>query len=315
MQIMTTVLLFVASCIGLVISGILLLKAITKISAFLRLSAFTTGFTILALSTSLPELFVGIYSAINNNPILSMGTIIGSNIADLTLVAGIAILATGGIKISRKHIKHDVILMIIISALPLILTKLGNQLSRIDGILLIIIFAVYWKHLLTKTKNHKLKEKISRIEAVLYTLLFVITITGLYFTAEKTVQYGIQLAAIINLPILFVGLFFLAIGTSLPELIFETTAMVKGLSEFALGDIVGSVVTNSTLVIGVTAIITPIESGKILFLTASGFMIVATVLFATFIDASNRLTKIEGISLILFYVLFVLVEFTIKGVV
>ena len=313
MQIITTLLLFLTSCAGLVISGTLLLKSITKISAFLRLSAFTTGFTILALSTSLPELFVGIYSAINNNPTLSMGTVIGSNIADLTLVAGIAILATGGIKIPRKHIKHDVILMIIISALPIILTKIGNQLSRIDGMLLLTIFIIYWKHLLTKQKNHKLTEKIPRIQVVLYTLLFVATITGLYFTAEKTVQYGTQLAMLINLPILFVGLFFLAIGTSLPELIFETTAMIKGLPEFALGDIVGSVVTNSTLVLGITAIITPIESGKILFLTASGFMIVATMLFATFIDASNKLTKIEGITLILFYILFTLVEFTIKG--
>jgi len=315
MQLLITLFLFLISCTGLAISGMLLLKSIIKISIFLRLSAFITGFTILAVSTSLPELFVGIASALNNNPLLSMGNIIGSNIADLTLVAGIAILATGGIKIPRRHIKHDVLLMIIISILPVALSILGNELSKIDGIILLVIFVVYWRHLLVKSKNHQLKNNIRRTEAVAYTLLFVISLVGLYFTAEATVKQGIILAQAIGLPMILVGLFFLAIGTSLPELIFETTAMVKGLPEFALGDIVGSVVTNSTLVLGITAIISPIQSGKVLFLTAAGFMILATIIFATFIDASNKLTKAEGITLILFYVLFTIVEFTIKGVI
>ena len=315
MSTLIVLLLFLVSCAVLVISGILLLKAIIKISAFLRLSAFITSFTILAIATSLPELFVGITSAINKNPTLGLGTVIGSNIADLTLVAGIAILFSGGIKIPRRHIKHDVLLMIGIAVLPIILSTIGNQLYAIDGAILLIIFIVYWRHLITKTKNHKLKENITKIASIGYTLLFVAALAGLYLSAENTVKYGTELSTILGIPLILTGLFFLAIGTSLPELILETTAMVKGLPEFALGDIVGSVVTNSTLVLGITAIIHPIENTGILFLTASGFMVLATILFATFIDANNKLTKAEGITLILFYVLFTIVEFVVKGVI
>ena len=315
MQLIITLSLFLLACISLAMAGFLLLKSITKISTFLRLSAFITGFTIIALSTSIPELFVGIAAAIDKTPVISLGTVIGSNIADLTLVAGIAILATGGIKIPRRHIKHDVILMILITLLPILLSVLGKQLSQLDGAVLVLTFIIYWCHLIKKTKNHELTESISRISVIGYTLLFVASIIILYIAAEYTVIYGTQFAIAMGLPALFVGLFFLAIGTSLPELIFETTAMVKGLSEFALGDIIGSVVTNSTLVIGITALIAPIDLQQILFLTAAGFMVVAAILFSTFIDANNKLTKAEGITLILFYILFTITEFTIKGVI
>lgn len=315
MYILNTLSLFLLSCIALAVAGFLLLKSVTKISIFLRLSAFITGFTIVALSTSLPELFIGIAAALDKTPVISLGTVIGSNISDLTLVAGIAILAAGGIKIPRRHIKHDVLFMILIMLFPIILSVIGKQLSRIDGAILIITFVIYWYHLIKKTKNHILSEPISRISVIGYTLLFVASIITLYIAADYTVFYGTQFGLAIGLPALFVGLFFLAIGTSLPELIFETSAMVKGLSEFAIGDIVGSVVTNATLVLGVTALITPIDLQKILFLTASGFMVVAAILFSTFIDASNKLTKAEGITLILFYVLFTITEFTLKGVI
>ncbi|MBI4141446.1 sodium:calcium antiporter [Candidatus Woesearchaeota archaeon] len=314
-QVILPIMFFLLSCAVLILSGFALLKSITKISVFLRLSAFTTGFTVVALSTSLPELFVGIASALKGTPVLSLGNVIGSNIANLTLVLGIAILATGGIKIPRRHLKHDVLLMVLISVLPVVLSSIGGVLSELDGAFLLIIFVFYWYHLLHKTKNHALEDRIQRLSVVGYTLLFVAAIVGLYLAAEQTVHYGIQLAAVIGLPTLFVGLFFLAIGTSLPELIFQTTAMVKGLSEFALGDIIGSVITNSTLVIGITAMIAPIPMQRILFLTASGFMILAAILFATFIDATNKLTKAEGITLIFFYILFTITEFTIKGVI
>ena len=109
-----TLILFLVSCLGLVISGGYLVKLIAKIASYLKLSEFVAAFIIMAFSTSIPELFVGINAAISGNPELSLGNVIGSNIADLTLVIGIAALLGKGIKPKNPHIKKDSLLMFLI---------------------------------------------------------------------------------------------------------------------------------------------------------------------------------------------------------
>jgi len=95
-------------CVVLAVSGSFLVKSLTKISKFLRLEEFSVGFIIMAIATSVPEIFVGISSAIAKNPSISLGNIIGSNIVDLTLVGGIIILLSSGrkIKIKSKEIRN-----------------------------------------------------------------------------------------------------------------------------------------------------------------------------------------------------------------
>src|SRR3989338_916917 len=97
-MLLMSLILFLISCLVLVVSGGFLVKLIVKIASYLRLSEFVVAFIIMAFSTSIPELFVGISYAINGNPALSLGNVIGSNIADLTLVIGIAALLGNGIK-------------------------------------------------------------------------------------------------------------------------------------------------------------------------------------------------------------------------
>jgi len=135
-MVLTNLLIFLGLCALLILSGYLLVKTLSKIAVFLKLSEFIIAFIIMAFATSIPELFVGISSAISKNPALSLGNVIGSNIVDLTFIIGIAVVLARGITIN-KEVRKDSLYMFLIALIPIILMLIGNGLSRIDGVILV----------------------------------------------------------------------------------------------------------------------------------------------------------------------------------
>jgi len=313
-MLLINLLLFLLSCIILVISGSFLVKTLSKIASFLRVSEFLAGFVIMAFSTSIPELFVGITAALGKNPALALGTVIGSNIADLTIIVGIIIVLARGIDIKSKFMKRDSMYMVFIAALPMGLMFIGSKLSRIDGAILVAVFISYVYFLIKeRTKFRKeVEDGIRRKDIVLAIFLFCISLFALFFSAEFVVKYATLLAIDLALPSILIGLFIIAIGTSLPELVFGTKSVLAKHSEMALGDIIGAVVVNSTLVLGVTALIYPITANFLFFLSSAVFMIIITFLFATFVESGKRLYWKEGVSLIMLYMFFIMIEFYVK---
>ncbi len=312
-MLLLTIILFLLSCSVLVVSGGYMVKLIVKIASYLKLSEFVVAFIIMAFSTSIPELFVGISSAIEGNPVLSLGNVIGSNIADLTLVIGIAALLGRGIKPKNQHIKKDSLFMLIIAIIPIALMLFGRSLSRIDGIILVSIFIIYMLHLIKERKDAKmsfLEKKKNHI--IVTSLLFVLCLAILFLSAHFVVIYATQLAVELLLPAILIGLFLVAVGTSLPELVFETRAALAKKGDLALGDAMGSVVCNSTLVLGITAMISPITNGMSIFITSSVFMIFITFLFMMFVRSKKGLSITVAIALIILYILFILFEFYFK---
>ncbi|MDP3699252.1 MAG: calcium/sodium antiporter [Nanoarchaeota archaeon] len=313
-MLLITLILFLISCLVLVASGGFLVKLTVKIASYLRLSEFVVAFIIMAFSTSIPELFVGISSAISGNPALALGTVIGSNIADLTLVIGIAALLGRGIKIKNRFIKKDSWFMFLIALVPIALMIFDQTLSRIDGIILTSIFIIYMWHLVKERKE--LKEQFienNRKHIALNILFFMLCLGILFLSAHFVVKYATQLAIDLLLPTIVIGLFLVAIGTSLPELVFETRAVLAKKGDLAVGDAMGSVVCNSTLVLGVTAMISPITNGFFIFLTSAIFMVIVTFLFMTFIRSKKGLSIMGSAMLIILYILFILFEFYFKS--
>ena len=315
-MLITNLIVFLIACIVLVISGNLLVKTLTKIAAFLRLSEFVVGFIIMAFATSIPELFVGITSALAGKSALALGNVIGANIINLTLVVGIAILLGRGIKIESKKTKTDALYMVFIASLPMILMIIGNSLSRIDGIILLAAFVIYARRILKQKRLFKkeLENGIKRKDIILTTILFIFSLALLFLSARFVVGYATLLSVDLALPPIIVGLFIISIGTTLPELTFGSRAVLAGHSEMALGNLIGSVIVNSTLVLGITAIIFPITANILLFSVSAIFMVIVAFLFATFVESGNKLYIKEGISLILLYIFFVIVEFYIKTI-
>ncbi|MEW6407832.1 MAG: sodium:calcium antiporter [Patescibacteria group bacterium] len=316
MTLLFNLLFFVIACVGLILSGSFLVRSLTKISRFLRITEFVAAFVIISLATTVPELFVGISSAISRIPSLSLGNVIGSNIVNLTLVLGIPILLARQIKIESKAVRRDALYMVLLTPLPLILMLLGGQLSRLDGILLLIIFCFFsYKIYKTQRKFPKVLENhIKPLEMFLFTILFLLSIAALFFSAHFVVKYAANLAGNLNFAPLLIGLFLVALGTSLPELVFRATAAIKGHSEMALGNTIGANAANLTLVLGITALIYPIQTDFLSFLIASVFMVVISFVFLTFLESEDRLSWKEGLSLILLYVFFIIIEIYLQKI-
>lgn len=315
-MILTTFLLFLSACLVLILAGSFAVRVLSRLTSFLGMEEFVVSFIIMAFSTSIPELMVGITSALHKNNAIALGTVIGSNIADVTLIAGIVILLNGGIKISKRRIRpREVRWMAIFAFLPVAFMAIGNGISRFDGGLLIAAYAFYlWKLILRIKKTRQLKDHVTKLQSIGYTLLLLASIFVLFQSSSHVVFYGTELATELSLPPLLIGLFFVAIGTSLPELVFETRAVQQGHGAMALGDVIGSVVVNSSLVLGVSALINPITAHYTLFLVSAAFMLFSVFIFTTFFESGWGFTVREGIGLILLYVLFVITELTLRGI-
>lgn len=302
--------LLVLSCIVLVISGTFLVKSLRVVAAFLRVSEFVAAFIIMAVATSIPELFVSITAALSKNSALALGTVIGSNIADLTIVIGIGIVLGRHIKIKREQTKTDALYMVAISAIPLALMFIGKELSRLDGVILLLLFVFYSWRLLKEKKlfSKVIEERVGRRKIIFNMLLFVVAIMLLFYSADWIVEYATRLSIELNLAPILIGLLLIALCATLPEMVFGTNAILRGHGEMSLGNIIGSVIANSTLILGVAALINPIKADFTAFVISAIFMLIVSFLFATFVESGSSLDWKEGISLILLYVFFILVE-------
>jgi|TARA_Y100000310_G_scaffold253216_1_gene260036 cation:H+ antiporter len=312
MALTINILILIISAFVLAKSGTLLVRSLSKLARFLKVSEYMIAFVLVAFATSVPELFVGIVSALNKTPEISLGNVIGSNIADVTLVMGIIALLGRYTKIQNKFIFKDLFYMFLIALVPILL-MLDNLLSRLDGFILLIIFFLYMYKMIHKNKS------VERINNVHYTEvfknfgIFFLSILLLLGSAEFLVRSAKEISIELNLPILLIGLFVVAIGTSLPELVYGSRAVLLKHKEQALGNIMGSIVANSTAVLGITAIITPIAFNFSLFLISGSFMIFALFIFMIFIRSGSAITWREGVALLMLYILFIIVQFYIQG--
>jgi len=307
-------LLFIVSCLVLFASGSFFIRSLSRIASFLRMSEFVVSFIIVGFATSIPELFVGISAALAGNPSLSLGNVIGSNIANLTIILGIPVLLARRMKIESKIMRRDGLYMFGISLLPLILMVIGNGLSRIDGVILIAFFIVYCAILIKQRKSFKkhVEDGVSKLQIIGNVFLFIISGITLYYAADFTVKYATELSLALLLPPLLIGLFLVALGTSLPELVVGINSVIHKHEEMVFGNILGSVVANSTIILGVTALIHPITANLFIFFVSIGFMILSTLLFITSVKSGDEITWKEAIAMIMLYVIFLVVQFYIR---
>jgi len=297
----------------LILSSEYLVKSLTRVGICLDMSEFVIGFIIVALATSIPELIIGINSAFEGVPSLSLGNVIGANIIDLTLVVGIVALLRRGIRIETKTVKTDSTYMFIIALLPLVLF-LDGELSRYDGLILLGAFTLYIWRLFNQ--EHRFRDRLKGADKreLLPNLIYAsICLMVLFFSANIIVDASRVIAEdYLNVPPILVGLFMISFGTTLPELTFETRAIFMKHQYMALGDLIGSVIANSSLVLGITSMIHPINADPLIFMTSAFFLVVVAFFFMTLVEVEKHILWQEGIALILLYVLFLIVELNLR---
>ncbi|OGD30278.1 hypothetical protein A2W39_01940 [Candidatus Azambacteria bacterium RIFCSPHIGHO2_01_46_10] len=301
----------------LVKSGSLLVRTLFLISRFLGIGEFTLAFILMSFATSLPELFVGIESALSAKPTLSLGNILGANIINMTLALGFVTAISGGFALKSETAKRDIWSIWLISILPIILLT-DLTLSRIDGIILLIVFFFYARHLL-KEKVYAALNNVNQ-NAVTFKLfikdvfLFIFGIILLFASSWAVVFSASQIASQLALPLFVVGIFLLAFGTTLPETVFGLRSILTKHEDMALGNVLGSVAVNSTFILGIVSLIHPIQvQDAPSFLCASLFMIFAFLPLIFLIRTRERLTMSHGLLLMFFYVIFVIGEIIIKS--
>lgn len=312
------VIIFLASCSLLILSGRWLVDALARIAIVLSLKEFVVGFFIMAIGTTIPNMIIGIVSALNKVPELSFGDVVGANIFDLTVVVGLAaLISRAGLSSHSKTVQGSSIFSIIIAILPLILV-LDGVLSRVDGLILLLSFVLYSSWLFSKkdrfTKVYDGEPKKISIPAFLKDVGVILAgIIMLLLGGEGIVKSAEYFSSSLNLPLGLIGIFVVAIGTCMPETFFCLHAAKKGHDWMILGNLMGNVVITATLVLGVVSLVQPINVSNIsYFAVARFFLLAATIFFFFFLKSGNKITRKEGIYLLAIYLLFIAAELLLK---
>ena len=312
------VLIFLISCALLFWSANFLVGALSKIAKFLGWKEFVVAFFILSFATSIPNLFVGIISALNKVPELSFGDIVGANIIDLSLVMALAaLISKAGISAPSRTIQGSSLFTIGVAVLPLVLIQDG-VLSRLDGILLLSAFFIYLSWLFRKRERfEKTYDGISEPFGLKFffknIFLFLGSVLLLLISAEGIVKSAIFFADYLNFPPSIIGILIIALGTSLPEASFVLQAARKSQDWLILGNLMGSVVITTTLVLGIVSLLYPIRiTDSSPFAIARLFLVISALFFFFAVRTDHKITRKEALFLLGIYIAFVATLVTMK---
>ena len=314
---MLVYLFLILGLIFLIKGADLLIDGASSLAKKLNISALFIGLTIVAFGTSAPELVITIISVFRGSTDLALGNILGSNIANILLIGGLAAMICP-ISVRKTAAKKEIALSL---AALLILLFLANDffikqtsslaVSRIDGLFLIGCFLIflYYTFGLAKTKpeNHETEtEKHSDLPLITAIAYIAIGIAGLAIGGQWVVDNAVKIAALLGFSQSLIGLTIVAVGTSLPELMTSMVATFKRNADLAIGNIIGSNVFNIFFILGLGALIHPLDFNNNL---NSDILIglTATVLLLWFVLTGKKDREIErweGVGLFCCYLVY-----------
>jgi cation:H+ antiporter len=288
----------------LLAGGKILVDGASGIALKLGMSAGLIGLTIVAFGTSAPELLVSVNAALKGNSDISIGNVIGSNIANIALVLGLSGLVYP-ILIKRNHLKFEYLITLLVSFLFFGLSYNG-VISTLEGILLFGLFIGFNVYLFKTSSNDDSEvvveiahaKELSWFKSIIY---FIGGIIGIYLGSELLVENAVSISREFGISERIIGVTIIAIGTSLPELTTSVIAAISKQTDLALGNILGSNIMNILSIIGLTAIIKPIGV-SLEFINSDFFWMLGITLFLLpLMKIKMRVSKIEGSLLLLSY--------------
>lgn len=277
---------------------------------FLGLSEASAGFAILSVMTSTPEIIVAIFSIIQGTPGVTVGDIMGSNVFNIGL--GIGIIAVfGSLKACCTDLLAEMVDILFLSSLiPILLVTFGVLSHFVGAILLgVFVFSVYRimrgrnPASIDKGKEVALKQSKKTLLAKIAVGMALVVVA-----ARFAVSSASEIALFFGVPAILVGAKIVAIGTSLPELALNFTAVRRGKPRLAMGDSIGSNLSNLTLVLGIVLLVSPFTVDITIFAETLPFLLITTLLLWRFLTKGG-VSKVGGILLILSYVLFQAIPF------
>lgn len=271
------------------------------LAKYLRISEIAVGFIILSTATSLPELVVSVLAAFQNEPGISMGTLLGANIADICIVLGIPLLLSKSKLLPENRSSLEKILVVTI-ALPLLIITLPRTSL---GLVLLVIYAIYTYYMLQAEVSLDVLEKVSRNEAAKSAVMFSVGILLVVGSSKYAVDSSVIIANSLGISKILIASTTISLGTTLPELAVSISALRRRRMGLAVGNALGSCITNLTLILGLTTLIAPFYVSRIALLTVILFHSLACFLFLVFLRKRKMLGRAEGIALLSLYAIYV----------
>ncbi|MBS4032831.1 MAG: calcium/sodium antiporter [Ignavibacterium sp.] len=284
-----------------------LIRGSSSLALRVGITPLVIGLTVVAFGTSSPELVVSLKAALDGSGDISLGNVIGSNIANIALILGIAALIRP-LKVQAQVIKREVPIMILVTLL-LFIFLINNEINRLEGVIFfigIIIYSFISVVLAKKEKNKKVEAEFAEGVAkktlkIWMAILFIIVgLMFLVYGSNLFLEAAVEIAKILGMSEAVIGLTIIALGTSLPELVTSAVASYKNESDIAIGNVVGSNVFNILFILGITAIIVPVSARGITLIDITAMLLTAIVILPLAWSKFN-LNRTEGAFLLIGY--------------
>lgn len=315
------IILIVIGFIFLIKGADFLVDGSSNIAKKFHIPEIIIGLTIVSIGTSMPELFVSTTSALEGHTDMAMGNIIGSNVCNLLLILGLSSMIRP-VQFQKETRLIEIPMCLILTILFFGLCNTGTGISRLEAGLLIFLFLLFigytiymgkkgqeFDEIKETKKERKELEKIPVLKNVIYVILGIIL---LKIGGDFTVDNAIVVAKHFGLSEKFISLTILAVGTSLPELVTSVTAAIKGNSDIAIGNIIGSNIFNMLLIIGVSSFITPIVY-NISYNVDLSILVGSLIILSLFpiIPPKNEMSRSNGLIYFLSYVGYIILLFNL----
>lgn len=317
----TSVILIIIGFILLIKGADFLVNGASEIAKKFHIPEIIIGLTIVSIGTSMPELFVSVTSALEGHSDIAIGNVIGSNIANLLLILGLATVIKP-IKFQKETRLVEIPLCLILTIVFMIFCNTVEGISKVEAVILLTLFVIFIIYTIIMSKKGEQFDKEDTIvelktdskeKSIIKSIGFIILgIIGLKIGGDFTVDNAVIIAEHFGLSEKIISLTILAVGTSLPELVTSVTAAIKGNSDIAIGNIIGSNIFNMLLIIGVSALINPI-----LYNTSYNIemvvLMIAIVLLSLFpiIPPKNTMNRFNGIVYLFLYFIYLGILFYI----
>jgi len=301
----------------LVVGGEFLVRSSVGLSFKLNLSKLIIGMTVVSFATSAPELLVSLQAALGGSEDLALGNVVGSNIANIALVLGITAIISP-LSVDKNFYKMNWPVMMVFSFVLYYFLRNDFILNRIEGVILFIALIVFVYVMIVQAKKDKTVDIEDVDEALMetsYVMIFIwlaIGGTALYFGSEFLVNGSKEIAIKLGVSERVIGLSVVAIGTSVPELAASVIAVLKNEKAISIGNLIGSNIFNIASVLGLTAMIKPIQVMDKGVLTNDIFWMigVAGVLIPlVLLPKKYEISRFKGLFLFSAYIIFIYLSF------
>ena len=287
----------------LIKGGDYLVDGAVAIAQRAKLSKMVIGMTVVGFGTSMPELLVSAQSALVGNSGIAIGNVVGSNIANIGLILGVSSLIVP-IASSRVTLRIDHPFMFL-SAILFVAVAMTGTIERWAGVLFVLMLVGFvWYQVAASRKASKQDEESTEKPMALWKAMLIVVVSfgAMVFGADKLIEGASNIASDLGVTDRIIGLTIVAVGTSLPELFASVMASIKGESDMAIGNIIGSVTFNILSVIGFSSIICPIQDSNVGFGFDYLVMLFMAAILWIFLRTHRKLVRWEGLVLTLLYV-------------